>query len=92
MEVYPTSPRGQRCPSVYQNRFVGSSQTTYQDYQFYRLVYEQTRLYLGQNVLDDKSVPPEESDWNNIIQSLEMVESVVNSHEPRTLHCQEAIS
>ncbi len=40
MEVYPTSPRGQRCPSVYKNRFVGSPQTTYQDYQFYRLVYE----------------------------------------------------
>lgn len=45
---------------------------------FYRLIYEQIRFYLGQNALDDESDPPEEFDCNNIIQSLEIVESVVN--------------
>lgn len=78
LEGYPNHSQKPRCPMVNQNRFIGNPQTTYQDYQSYRLIYEQVRFYLGDNALDSESTPREEFDWNNIIQNLDMIESLIN--------------
>ena len=71
-------PRESICPTVEQNRFFGDPGAVYQNYQFFRIIYEQIRFYLGRNALDAVSDPLEEFDWNSIVYKLDMIESLVN--------------